>query len=301
MLVVALGTAIWPLARWILGTKNDVRVMGFWVSLASATLSGGLLAWQGAPCGIGPVWLAGAALGVSYAVGFILLIMRCLQIGPVGPTVTINNSALICGVVFGVVWLDPHVPDGRVIAGIAGVLAALALVGNRRREVRGPGSVKPDDRRLAISPEWKRRVMWGGAFSGLSFMSQAYVGIRHPGLAPSLLFVCAGFAVSASILLATVIRRPRVLLQRREMLGGILLGVGNVLGLPLTLAAFPYLGSEIVLPVTVTSPMIIVLLLSAAVYRERLDRWTWAGCCLAALAVGLMAWGSTQPPPCGGP
>ena len=47
------------------------------------------------------------AFSVAYSVGFYILIMRCLKTGPAGPTITVNNSAMICGVLFGIFFLEP--------------------------------------------------------------------------------------------------------------------------------------------------------------------------------------------------
>lgn len=286
-LVTVMGTAIWPLARWALSEGGNPRVMGFWISLTVATASLTALIIKDAPLFIPSLWVAGILMGTAYAVGFIMLIMRCLQTGPAGPTVTINNSAMIFGVLYGVLWLEPHFPNGWILAGSAGVLAALIMIGMGRP----PSS--PQIR--AVSHAWLPMVLAGGAFSGLSFMTQTYAGLCHPGVENSLLFMFVGFCFAAVILFLSVVRDPRILLrQKRELAGGVILGLSNTIGTLLVLLTFRKLGAEIVLPVSVTSPMILIMILGVVFYKEHLSRLMWAGCLGAALAVGLIGFGSTQ-------
>lgn len=284
-IVTFIATAIWPVARWTLKDDGNPRVMGVWLSLTAALVSAVSLLLRGGTFADSGVWLAGLVLSVAYAVGFVILMMRCLQIGPAGPTVTVNNSMMVCGVLYAVVWLDPHVPDPWIIFGAIGVVVGLSFVGLGNRP-EGEG-------RTRAGAGWARLVALGGVFAALSFMTQTYVGLRHPGLDSGQLFTVAGFGMSAVILLLTLIRDPLTLVRRRrELGGGIVLGVGNGIGLPLTMAAFEHLGAEIVLPVTVASPMVLVTLIGAIAYREKLTRLMWLGCILAALSIAAIAYGS---------
>lgn len=262
--------------------------MGFWLSLTASLASLAILVMREAPTGAPALWLAAAAFAVAYGIGFIVFILRALQIGPAGPTVTVNNSAMIFGVLYGLLWLDPHVPNAWVAAGVFGVFVALALVGY--------GGKTNSGNHRGNAKEWLRLVVAGGALAGLSFVSQTYVGLRHPGIDNSLIFICLGFGLSALLLFFLVGRDPRVLLQsQRELTGGIALGVSNTIGFSLTILAFKEVGAEIVLPVSVTSPMILVTLLGVLVYGERLSRLTWTGCGLAVLSVAAIGYGSILP------
>lgn len=286
-LVIVLSTVLWPVVRWTLARDGNPRVMGFWVSLIASAISLAVVLIRGVPLFVPSIWIAAATFSAAYAVGFIIFIMRCLQIGPSGPTVTINNLAMIFGVLYGVLWLDPHLPNLWIVVGTTGVLTALVMIGTRS-----------DSASTCVHPagrEWLRLVMAGGALSGLSFMTQTYMGLRHPGFDNSMLFIGIGFGLSAVILFLTVVGEPRILLRRqRELAGGIILGISSTVGLPLTILAFGKLGAEVVLPVSVTSPMVLVMVLGIVVYGERLSRLMWAGCLMAALSVGMIGYGSTR-------
>jgi drug/metabolite transporter (DMT)-like permease len=128
--LVLAGTAIWPLGRWALKDDAEPCVVGFWVSLTAAAACGLGTAlngdWRGAPAG---VWLAGAGMSVAYAVGFWICIMRALQVGPSGPTVTINNMAMAAGVLYSLIVLTPGRGTAWTWIGLAGVCTALILLG----------------------------------------------------------------------------------------------------------------------------------------------------------------------------
>jgi hypothetical protein len=83
------------------------------------------------------VWTAGALLAVAYSIGFWVLIMQCLKIGPAGPTVTVNNMAMVCGVLYGVLWLHPHGwPHALVVAGCDRNVCRFGVDRARRGDVR---------------------------------------------------------------------------------------------------------------------------------------------------------------------
>jgi len=278
LLIVLAGTAIWPLGRWALKGDGEPVVVGFWVSLtvAGTCVVGTLLTgdWRGAPAG---VWLAGAAMSVAYAVGFWICVMRALQIGPAGPTATVNNMAMAAGVIYGLLVLTPGRATVLTWAGLAGVCAALVLLGLGKPAEKG---VHP-----AAGARWARLAAAGGAFSCLSFVIQAHVG----SLYPTHKFI---FGVAAYSLSALLLRRPARFRLRHERLGGIVLGAVNAASLPLTLMTIRSLGAEVVLPVTVATPTLLVLIIGRVFYKEHLSTVAWVGCVLGALAVAVLAYGS---------
>jgi multidrug transporter EmrE-like cation transporter len=65
----------------------------------------------------------------------------------------------------------------------------------------------------------------------------------------------------------------------------------NAATLPLTLLTIRELGAEVALPVTVATPIVLVLAIGRILYRERLSAAAWIGCVLGALAVAALAYG----------
>ena len=168
------STVLWPLARWALADGGETRAMGFWACLIAAVWSLAALVGRGASLWVGPVWLAGVVLGVAYSVGFYLLIMRCLQIGPAGPTVTLNNLGLLWPVVIGLIGFSAKAPGVGVWVGLACTILALVLMG-ARRGARAGGSV---------TRRWAAWALVGWAFSGISMGSQFLASQRASEAAP---------------------------------------------------------------------------------------------------------------------
>lgn len=229
------------------------------------------------------MWLA-AALGVAHAYGFWLCIMRALQIGPAGPTVTINNMAMVAGVLYGLLALAPTRPTAWTVAGLAGICTALLLLGFGR----------PAENAVhrAAARRWGRLVAVGGAFSCLSFVAQTHVGALHP--AYKYLFGAAGFDLAALLLLPPMLRRPASFRRRGERLGGLALGVTNAMILPLTLMAIRQVGAEVALPITLASPILPMLVIGRVFYKERLSAAAWIACVLGALSVAAVAYGTER-------
>lgn len=283
IIIVLFGTAIWPLGRWALKANAAPGVVGFWVSLTVAvacTVCTALTGdWRGAPAG---VWLAGAAMSVAYAVGFWICIMGALQVGPAGPTATINNMAMAAGVLYGLVFLTPGRATVLTWGGLVGVCTALVLI--------GLGKPAQNVAQRAVGGRWARLVAIGGAFSGLSFVIQAHVGTLYP--AHKYVFGATAYALAALLLLPPMLRRPDLFRLRHERLGGIVLGAINAASMPLTLVTIRSLGAEVTLPVTVATPTLLVLLIGRVFYKEHLSVAVWIGCVLGALAVAALAYGS---------
>ena len=282
VVIVLGGTAIWPLGRWALGNDGEPGVVGFWVSLTVAMICALVVAWSGewrdAPIGL---WLAGGAFGVAYAVGFWICIMRALQIGPAGPTATVNNMAMVAGVLYSMLVLVPGSTSVWTVIGLIGVCASLILLGFGRPTENGVHK--------ATGARWAKLMAIGGAFSCLSFVAQTHAGTLHPY--HKYLFGAVGFGLSALLLLPLMVRRPARFRLRRELVGGLSLGVTNAAMLPLTLTAIRVLGAEVTLPISIATPILLVLIIGRTFYHEHLSIVAWIACGLGALSVAALAYG----------
>jgi drug/metabolite transporter (DMT)-like permease len=277
LIIIALTTGIWPVGRWAMSNDGQGKVLGFWISITAALASGVFLLAQGALVWIPEVWLAGGLLGIAYSVGFCVLIMGSMKMGPMSVATPMNNLAMVWGVLYSIFWLHAATPNLGTFFGIASVCVAMFLL-----VVSGwKGMVLTG----APNRKWLAMVLGGSAFSGLSFMAQTYVGIRHPN--HGLLFGFVGFLASAVILapfMPGLFRR-----SARTRLAGVIIGSSTALTFPLVVAAIHRIGAVIVLPVTVAGPMILVLLLGHFVYGERLRRTAVIACIFGAISVAWLA------------
>jgi drug/metabolite transporter (DMT)-like permease len=282
IIIVLAGTGIWPVGRWALKDDAEPGVVGFWVALTAAVVSAVAVAfsgeWRGAPVG---VWVAAGLMSVAYAVGFWICVMRALQIGPAGPTVTINNMAMVAGVLYGLAVLTPGRATAWTWGGLAGICVALVLFGIGKPAENGV--------HRSMGARWARLVAIGGAFSCLSFVIQAHVGMRYP--AYKYVFSVASYGLAALLLLPAMLRRPERFGLRRERLGGVVIGVVNAVTMALALVTIRQLGTEVVFPVAVATPILLMLIIGRIFYKERLSAATWIACVLGALSVAALAYG----------
>ena len=99
--------------------------------------------------------------------------------------------------------------------------------------------------------------------------------------------------IVAALLLAPVAARGSALVRRpRERIGGLLSGVALVAASSAILTALQYAGPEVVFAVTIGGPVVITTVLGRVLYKERLDRFGWLACGLAA--IGIVALGVGQ-------
>jgi len=281
-ILVCASTLIWPIGRWVMQKDGKSEVLGFWISVTAAFLSGIMLLVMRKSFFVPDVWVAGLWMGIAYSIGFCVLIMGSLKVGPTSLTTTLNNMAMLCGVLYGTVWINRNVPGISVAVGVTGVCLSLVMM--------GVSSSRKGTTTTAISRKWLSMVIPGSAFSGISFITQTHVGMFYPGHAA--LFIFSSFTISTLILLIFVRSRKGKLYRPSEFKAGIFIGIVTSLGMFLTLVLIRLVGAEIVLPVTVASPIILMLLIGHYVYHERLSRYAVIGCIVGALSVALLAYGS---------
>jgi len=72
------------------------------------------------------------------------------------------------------------------------------------------------------------------------------------------------------------------------MAAGALGGI-NGADMPLTILSINLMGSQVVLSVTVATPILLVLIIGKVFYGEHVSGRAWAGCVLGAISVAVLA------------
>lgn len=75
------------------------------------------------------VWTIGAVMGLASTLGYWLVMMHCLKIGPIGPTVAMNNMGMLWPVLLGSLWLKPQPLSGQLMLGLGLVSFAMSVMG----------------------------------------------------------------------------------------------------------------------------------------------------------------------------
>jgi drug/metabolite transporter (DMT)-like permease len=279
-LVVAASTILWMVSRWAMQDDGDSKVQGFWIALVGTFLLGIILYVQNISILNYPIIVSGFITAISASIGFLWIMMYCLKIGPAGLTLTINNAAMVFGILFSFIILDPHFPGLISIAGILFTLIGLIMIGI---------SNSSDDIHKGFSKRWLKLVMIGGGLSGVSYCNQTYIGTCHPGISSLLVFIFWVNIFSVSILSIIAGYFKLKLFRRREMIGGFVIGVLTNVALFFTIFSMKFLGSEIVLPVSIASPMVIMLLIGHFIYHEHLRPLSWLGAGITIISLVLLS------------
>jgi drug/metabolite transporter (DMT)-like permease len=274
------ATLLWPINRWVVRNGGRSDVYGFWISLSGAIISGAVCLGLGQSLRPPGLWAAGAGTGLAFAVGYCLIIMYCLRIGPVGPTTAMNNMGLVWPVAIGIFWLKLHSLNIWVYSGLALVVAALICFGLTSGK-KGEASRTPP-----VTFQWVMWALIGWFFSGISMTCQMLGGIYFPKLPFAFVFA---FTSSAAIILAPLALRKRS--RIKEIVPGIIYGIISVFLLVATLFSLKYFGPEIIYPFTVAIPIILVLLLERFVYKEHLVRSALVACGLSIGGLILLTLG----------
>ncbi len=279
---VIASVAIWPINRWCIKNGGDERTLGFWGTIIIAIFSILFLAVSGTDFLVTPIIISAGIVSLSYSIGFLIIIMRCLKIGPSGLTMTINNSAMIFGILYSILVLRPHIPGAFVIIGIVGVLFAITLIGLAKNNIHN----KNYDYK-----KWYKLVIVGGLLSGVSFMNQAYMGYSHPGVMNTIIFLFWANFFAACILLITSIINKSVIISRKEIKAGAGNAFFNSTGLICTFASISIFGSEMTFPIVICLPIVIMLFVGRFVYHEKLDNFSLSGAVIALISIFLLTIG----------
>jgi drug/metabolite transporter (DMT)-like permease len=131
---------------------------------------------------------------------------------------------------------------------------------------------------------WAAWVLAGWVMSGIS-MSCQFLASQYAPRAP-LAFLMAMYVVSGLILLGVLLvqhtGRPRWF----EILAGVGTGAMITCSLALTLWVLTRMSPVVVYPVTVAGPIVLMMLIGAAAFKERIG---WTGWLAAAFGIGGIA------------
>jgi drug/metabolite transporter (DMT)-like permease len=169
----------------------------------------------------------------------------------------------------------------------ASIGVGLGLVGLAFIAFGTSASSRSSEKRRSANPRWVFLAFLGWLLSAASMTGQYIGSVLNPS--QPLTQVSVFFFIATIILLPFIIRRGNAWFSKNEFVGGIANGFIQAISIFITLEALQRMGAEIVFPVTVLGPIIAVLLLSAFVYKEKLNRWTWMACLSGTIGLAMLA------------
>jgi drug/metabolite transporter (DMT)-like permease len=272
----------WIVAKWALKKDGEAKVMGFWAGVSGTIMAAIVLLYFDHPFYKLEIFRSGVIVGFSYAIGYLWIIMYCLKIGPAGPTTTVNNSAMIFGVLYSIVFVNQAVPGFMISAGIIGSIVSLVIIG-----ISGSnGSSK-----IPINPKWVKLVMVGGILSGVSFVNQAYIGINFPGVDNILIFVFWANLFASIVLAGLIVYSKFRFYKKQEFIGGNIVGILSSLCVLINLYVMKFFQPEVVMPLTIVTPMIVMFFIGRFYYKEKFNKYIWLGSILAIISITLLTIG----------
>ena len=166
ILGVASATSFWVLNRWTVRHDGRPALYSFWLLLVGATVGGALAAGFGQGLLDPDVWLFGSIIGLCYA-ACLKLMLFCLQRGPSGPVVAVNNMGMVWAVTAAFLFPHPTRPPLLTVLGVLSVCTALILLGLSQKSDR---NVTPGNSTAARSLVPAMLLLW--VVAGLSMMFQ---------------------------------------------------------------------------------------------------------------------------------
>jgi drug/metabolite transporter (DMT)-like permease len=277
---VLASTLIWPINRAVMRSGGSARLFGFWIATSGALTAAPVAVVGGQVHPAAGLWILGAIIGTAYALGYCTIVMYCLRIGPTGPTVVLNNMGFVWASLAGALWLAPRPVTLNLALGLAGVVGSLVLFGCG---LRGDGSER------VASARWFAWALAGWVLSGVSMTSQAVCAVWYPNAPFGT--VLAFSAAAAALLAPFAPTERRAWISRPETPAGIVGGAVNTVGVAATLAALRELPPQIVFPVAIAGPMVIVQVLAAVALGERPGALGWLACAVGAAGIALLVAG----------
>lgn len=272
------------LNRWTVRHDGRPALYSFWLLLVSAAVGGVLAAGFGQGLLDRDVWRFGLIIGLCYA-GSLKLMLFCLQRGPSGPVVAVNNMGMVWPVTAAFIFPYPRRPSFLTVLGVLSVCIALILLGVAQKSARNvtPGnSAGTGSRARSLGPAMF--LLW--VVAGLSMMFQAIAGRRLPDSPLAVVSVMSIVACAAVLPMCVRTSRPRV--RRNEVIPGIVAGLVQVITGFAILVGIARIGAQIVFPFVIATPIIIMLMVGHFAYKDRLGRLEWAGSLLGAAGLVLL-------------
>ena len=282
-IIVILTTIMWPITRWAVRRGARTHCLGMCISAIGMVVGIISALLKGEDIFVIKSMLFGSVMGVAYSVGFCLIIFYCLKIGPSGPTVAMNNLGLLGPVFVSLIWFSKgKSPSTIVISGIAVTLSSLILMVWSRSDSK-------KDTKNPISGRWVIWVFAGWAFSCLSLTCQFLASQYEPDHPYA--FLISAFAVSFVILVIVSLLKGNISPRREEIIAGAYTGCVSGISMPIIFFLLNQMHAAIVYPVTVASPIVLVMLIGRYFLKESVNKVGWIASILAVFGIILITTG----------
>lgn len=232
--------------------------------------------------GFAPVSVAlGILQGICFAIGYCILILQALEIGPIALTTLFNNMGLLGPIVVGMLFFsEPVKSPVLTVLGFVLVLATMILTSLASGKKQTGGAHQ-------VTRRWFVMVFFGWIFSSFSIAAQ-YVNSQ---LAPDCVYsyMIVAYGTAALILIGYGLRRKNGKPARADLKGGLVLGLAQTLNMVVTFAVLARVPYIVYYPVSIASPIFCVMLLGHFLYKDKMDKADWLSTVLGLVGIVLLA------------
>jgi len=232
--------------------------------------------------GFAPISIAlGIVQGICFAIGYCVLILQALEIGPIALTTLFNNMGLLGPIVVGMLFFSEPVKSPLLTAlGFVLVLTTMILTSLASgKKQTGDGH--------QVSRRWFVMVFLGWIFSSFSIAAQYVNSQVAPDCVYSYLIVAYGTATL--ILIAYGLIRKNWKPSRADCKGGLVLGLAQTINMVVTFAVLARVPYIVYYPVSIASPIFCVMLLGHFLYKDKMDKTAWLSTVLGLAGIVLLA------------
>lgn len=279
-LVVLAITAVALIAK--LASRHEVSAFGLSAALfaAGAILGAGMLCWQGPVQWTREAVLVSAMGGIGGALAVLAFNLAVRQ-GHFGFSNAIYRSSFLIPIVFAVLFLHASLKWATVL-GIVLILSAILLMS------WSTDSFKQGNR---AGLRWFALIILAFAMSGAPRVGQTLTSVY--GVNP-FLYLFLSYAFGAAVFMVELLRK-RFLgpMGRAWGMNALAWGTGaaiaSYIGVFCTLKALETLKPQIVFPISLSGPIIVGILLSLLLFRERIRLAGWMGIVLGLGGITILS------------
>lgn len=282
LLNIVFSTAFTLIIKWVQARRcEDILTVGPINYITAAVLISPRFFGQSSHPDMAAAF-CGAGMGASYFVAFFFVTYAIREVGAAATTVVGSLSLLMPIVIAAFLWEE--VPNVAQTWGVALAVAALILIGT------GKKARQTERNQESGSKTWIITAVLVGFFllAGSNRLLQRTLDhVSSKDQLPTFLF--AAF-VTAAIPSTVMLFRRRRPVSNTELGFGIAMGASNILQSHFILKALTVFEGYIVFPVSSSGGLLLTTFLVTAVFGEKINRRTWTGITIAAVALVLLNW-----------
>ena len=258
-----------------LASRNNITALDLSTSLfgASAVLGAVIL------CGQLPVKLTGHAILVASIAGVggsfaVLAFNSAVRAGHFGFSNAIYRSSFLVPVIYAVLFLHAPLNVPR-LGGIALILAGIFLMSSYTAS-----GVLAKQARL----RWVGLILLAFLLSGAPRVGQILANVHNEN---NFLYLFLSYFIGAAVLLAITWKKGSF--NPMALTWGTGAAVASYVGVFCTLKALTLLSPHVVFPISLSGPILLGILLSLGVFREKISRLGWAGVVFSISGILVLA------------